>query len=265
MVKKFLSRMNAREFNAASLYVYPGDYAKLSLYTDVLEKNPDTFLKLKDKQNVKKNGIKGVVVEFQCLNATPYYRNYMKSIGLWNSSDIIRDTIFIRETSKGDKLSFEWADIEGENIKLASIRDETIKSMNIRAGMGTKYPVVGQLDYGNSVIIDDYSENPEWVKCFAIDELCNPVNGYIYRNSLTINQEFFPLGIFDSMGLLVAVIIVVVLGFIVVYGHAIIAALFSIPVAGWLLGAGLIIGLLYSIYQLIEKILFELFIINLPF
>ena len=265
MIKKFLSRMNAREFNAASLYIYPGDYAKLSLYTDVLEKNPDTFLKLANKQNVKINGIKGVVVEFQCLNDTPYYRNYMKSIGLWNPSGVIKDTIFIRETSKGDKLSFDWASIEGENIKLASIRDETINSMNIRSGMGTKYPVVGQLDYGNSVIIDDYSENPEWVKCFTIDELCKPVNGYIYRNSLAINQEFFPLNIFDSMGLLVAVIIVVVLGFIVVYGHAIIGALFGIPIVGWLLGAGLILGLLYTIYQLIEKILFELFIINLPF
>lgn len=47
MVEKFLSRINAREFNASSLYIYPGDHAKLRLYAEVLEKNPNTFLKLK--------------------------------------------------------------------------------------------------------------------------------------------------------------------------------------------------------------------------
>lgn len=264
-VKKFLSRMNAREFNAASLYIYPGDYAKLSLYTDVLRKNSNTFLKLANKRNIKINGTKGVAVEFQCLNTTPYYRNYMESLGLLTSSGMIRDTFLVRQTTKGKKLSFDWARIKGENLELASIRDTTIHSMNIRSGMGIQYPVVGQLESGRSVIIDNYSENPEWVKCFTIDDHCNPIEGYIYRNSLSIEQEFFPLGLFESFGLLVAVVILVVLGFVVVYGHALIQALFSIPWLGWLLAVGLILGLLYTIYQLLEKILFELFIINLPY
>ena len=233
-VKKFLSRMNAREFNAASLY---------------------TFLKLANKRNIKINGTKGVAVEFQCLNTTPYYRNYMESLGLLTSSGMIRDTFLVRQTTKGKKLSFDWARIKGENLELASIRDTTIHSMNIRSGMGIQYPVVGQLESGRSVIIDNYSENPEWVKCFTIDDHCNPIEGYIYRNSLSIEQEFFPLGLFESFGLLVAVVIL----------HALIQALFSIPWLGWLLAVGLILGLLYTIYQLLEKILFELFIINLPY
>lgn len=257
--------MNAREFNAASLYIYPGDYAKLSLYTDVLRKNPNTFLKLANKRNIKINGTKGVAVEFQCLNTTPYYRNYMESLGLLTSSGMIRDTFLVRQTTKGKKLSFDWARIKGENLELASIRDTTIHSMNIRSGMGIQYPVVGQLESGRSVIIDNFSENPEWVKCFTIDDHCNPIEGYIYRNSLSIEQEFFPLGLFESFGLLVAVVILVVLGFVVVYGHALIQALFSISWLGWLLAVGLILGLLYTIYQLLEKILFELFIINLPY
>lgn len=257
--------MNAREYNAASLYVYPGDHAKLSLYTNVLEKNPDTFLEINDKKNININGLKGVVVEFRCINPTPYYRNYMEALGLWQSSEIIKDTIFIRKTAKGKKLSFEWSGIEGENLELAEIRDTTIHTMNIRAGMGTQYPIVGQLKSQQTIIIDDYSENPHWVKCFTIDDRCNPVEGYIYRNSLSTTQEFFPLGFFESFGLLVAIIVLVVLGFIVVYGHAIIGALFGIPWVGWLLAVGLILGLLYTVYQLLEKILFELFIINLPF
>ena len=73
------------------------------------------------------------------------------------------------------------------------------------------------------------------------------------------------MDLFESFGLLVAVVILVVLGFVVVYGHALIQALFSIPLLGWLLAVGLILGLLYTIYQLLEKILFELFIINLPY
>lgn len=272
MVEKFLSRINAREINASSLYIYPGDHAKLRLYADMLEKSPNTYMKLLDKRDVEVGSQKGVVVELECVNPTPYFYNYMESLHLLRPSSesssgvVLVDTLFIKETADGERLSFDWANIDGENLELAKIRDSTIKAVNIREGMGVNYPVVGHLKTGGNVIIDGYSENKNWVKCFTIDEQCKPVDGYINRNLLSSTDSvFFPLGLFDSMGLLVAIVVFVVLGFILVFGHSVIASLFHIPVWGWLLSVALVLLLIYTFYQLIEKILFELFIINLPF
>ena len=39
----------------------------------------------------------------------------------------------------------------------------------------------------------------------------------------------------------------------------------AIPVGGIIIVVGCILGLLYTVYQLLEKILFEMFIINLPY
>jgi hypothetical protein len=40
-IQKFISRVNAGEINAASKYIYPGDYAKLQLYKEILNKTPN--------------------------------------------------------------------------------------------------------------------------------------------------------------------------------------------------------------------------------
>ena len=80
MVKKFLSRINAREINASSLYIYPGDHAKLRLYADMLEKSPNTYMKLLDKRDVEVGNQKGVVVELECVNPTPYFYNYKEGL-----------------------------------------------------------------------------------------------------------------------------------------------------------------------------------------
>ena len=257
--------MNAREINAASVYIYPGDHPRLSIYADVLEKNPNLFLKLHSKHNVVVDGVKGVTVEFECVNATPYYRNYMGKLGLLQPSGMIVDTLFIRETNDGEKLTFNWAPIEGENLKLATIRDSTVRVMNIRAGQNTDAPIIGKVEHKDRIIINDYPATSDWVKCFTIDDDCNVVQGYVYRKSLGANEsEFFSLSIFDSIGLLVAVTLFAVFGVFVYLLRGIIEALFQTPVT-WIFAVLLILLLLYTAYQLLEKILFELFIINLPY
>lgn len=259
--------MNAREINAASLYIYPGDHPRLSIYADVLAKNPNLFLKLVDKQNIEKDGMKGVAIELECVNTTPYYRNYMERLNLLKPDGHIRDTLYIRETNNGEKLSFNWAPIMGENLKLAAIADSTINSMNIRSGRGLEYSPIGTLDKKGSVIINDYPADAQWVPCFTIDDNCRVVTGYIYRPSLSAkDSEFFNLNIFDSMGLLVAVVVFVAIGLILVFLSSFVEAIVSgIPFIGWFILVGLILGVLYTAYQLLEKILFELFIINLPY
>lgn len=265
-VKKFLSRMNAREINAASTYIYPGDHPRLSIYADVLEKNPNTFLKLVNKSNIEKDGQKGVAVEFECINTTPYYRNYMERLHLLHPDGHLYDTIYIRETNNGKKLSFNWAPISGENLKLAKIQDSTINSMNIRSGRGQAYAAIGTLDKNGSVIINDYPADAQWVPCFTIDENCCVVRGYIYRASLSAqDSEYFSLNIFDSMSLVVAVLVFVVIGVVFVAIGAFSEALFQGGGLSWIFIVVMILGLLYVAYELLEKILFELFIINLPY
>jgi lipoprotein len=264
-VKKFLSRINAREINAASMYIYPGDHPKLSIYADVLEKNPNLFLKLHSKHNIIIDGKKGVAVELECVNSTPYYRNYMEKLGLLQSSGMIVDTLFIRETTDGEKLTFNWAPIEGENLKLATIRDSTVRVMNIRAGKSSNAPIIGKLENKDKIIINDYPATADWVRCFTIDENCNVVRGYVYRKSLGANEsEFFNIGIFDSIGLLIAIALLAIVGAFFYLLRSVVE-IFSQSPAGWIFAIILLLLLLYTAYQLLEKILFELFIINLPY
>ena len=74
------------------------------------------------------------------------------------------------------------------------------------------------------------------------------------------------MGIFDSMGLILALIIIIVIAVPVYFLGSIAQSILSLnPLLGVVICIGLILGVLYVIYQLLEKILFELFIINLPY
>lgn len=266
-VKKFISRVNAREINAASKYIYPGDYAKLQLYTEVLEKTPNMFMKLRKKNNIKHDGRKGVRVEIEIINPSPYYLNYLKRMNLLDLSGQVVDTIYIRETNNGRKISFNWAQIEGENLKLATVKTiSKDQSVNIYSEMGTGYSVIHKVHNGQNIIINDYSEDPKWIQCFATDSLCNTVEGYIDRSAImSVEPEFFPLSIFDSLNVALAFIILLVVSAIPLFLMSIVDVFTQKGAVGCLILVAPILGCLYVIYQLLENILFELFIINLPY
>ena len=64
--------------------------------------------------------------------------------------------------------------------------------------------------------------------------------------------------------ILVALIIIVIICVPLFYLRGIVESLFQSGCVGMGACVILVLGLIYVIYQLIEKILFELFIINLP-
>ncbi|MDR2805996.1 MAG: hypothetical protein LBB85_10265 [Dysgonamonadaceae bacterium] len=272
-MKKFIKRINANEVNAASKYIYPADQAGLYFFKEeVLEKTPNLFLKVIEKENIIINGQKGVVVKIECENVSPFFENYMHNLNMLDNDKCIVDTIFVRETAKGNKITFDWTKIRGENLCLASIdrKQENLAnkvfSLNIRSGKSEKNDIIGTLTMDKKIVIDEYSEDPNWVQCFTIDHKCDIVQGYIKKSpALKKNFLFFSLGIFDGLSLLIAVIILVVIAFPIVYLGSIVQALWSIPMIGIFLCIGLILGLIYTVYQLIENILFELFLINLPY
>ena len=115
------------------------------------------------------------------------------------------------------------------------------------------------------IVIDESSDDPDWVRCFTVDFTCNIVQGFIRKSpALVENSLFFSLGIFDGLGLLVALIVLVVVAIPILFIGNVAMAIKSIPVVGIFLCVGIILGLLYTVYRLLENILFELFLINLP-
>ena len=269
LIKKFIKRVNAKEVNAASKYIYPADHASLYFFNEeVLKKTPNLLLKIIEKENVMVDGEKGVAVKIECKNISQFFVNYMNNLNMLDDDNCIVDTIFVKETSKGDKITFSWAKIQGENLYLASIDEEqkNISSLNIRSGKSEQSDIIGKLDMDKKIVIDEYSENPDWVQCFTIDHTCNIVQGYIKKSpALEQNSLFFSLGIFDGLSLLIAMIILVVIAFPILYISSIIQALLNIPGGGIIACVALILGLIYTVYQLLENILFELFLINLPY
>jgi len=105
-----------------------------------------------------------------------------------------------------------------------------------------------------------------WVQCFTIDHKCNIVQGYIKKDSvLQQNSLFFSLGIFEGLSLLIAVIILVIIAFPLIYLRSIVDALFARGIYGIIFCIALILGLIGVVYLLLENILYELFLINLPY
>jgi len=382
MVKKFIGRQNAREFNAASKYIYPADHASLYFFDhEVLSRAPNLLLKIVEKQNITIDGQKGVVVKLECKNVSQFFINYMQNLNKIDRNNCIVDTIFIKETRNGKKITFSWTTIKGENLFLASIdKKSSLQELNIylkgnneektndkveqkiitkkvsptkrrkdfddddvmyvvteshvekqqepitqkmddvekRDGfteiekidemeaienekvkvtanqdaftgdinnengsenlkkennaiptnsfLVNKGNIIGKLIKGNNIVIDAYSEDPEWVQCFTIDHTCKIVKGYIKKDPAIVqNSLFFSLGIFEGLSLLIAVIILVVIAFPIIYIGSIVDALFDRGLQGIIICVALILGLIATIYMLLENILFELFLINLPF
>jgi len=260
--------MNAKEVNAASKYIYPADHASLYFFNEeVFSRTPNLLLKLKKKENIMVDGEKGVVVKFECKNVSQFFVNYMQNLNMLDINNCIVDTILVKETGEGKKITFNWAKIKGENLYLASIKAEQDKTSSfIYSNKSEKSDILGELKGGKKIVIDGYSEDAEWVQCFTIDHTCRILQGYMKKNSAkSYDSLFFSLGIFEGLSLLIAFIILVVIAFPLIY----IGSLFDLVfgrggIIGIVIGVALILGLIGVAYLLLENILYELFLIKLP-
>ncbi|MDR2027271.1 MAG: hypothetical protein LBQ01_06920 [Prevotellaceae bacterium] len=206
-------------------------------------------------------------MKFECKNTSPFFENYMHNLNMLDNDNRIVDTILVKETGNGSRITFDWAKVRGENLYLASISGQSqVSSLTIHSGKSEKNDTIGKLIRNKRIVIDEYSDDPDWVQCFTIDHKCNIVQGYIKKSpAMEKSFLFFNLGIFDSLSLLVTMIILVIIAFPIFYIGSIVQALLNIPSIGIFICIGLILGLVYTVYQLLENILFELFLINLPY
>lgn len=263
MLKKFVSRLNAREYNASSVYIYGEDQSQLAFFTkEVMGKNKHAFLKVDECDY--DNDRKSLSVNFKWKNANETLRNYFKNIGHPLAEDgSIAETLKVVETTDGDKLSFNWGlpHTTGNNLLMAGVHSESngIKSVNIRKTPNGK--VIGELRKDNKILADKSDIQGGSYSVYWVDDNGNISQGFIKAKLLNLTEEpYFNIGIFDSIGLFVALIIAVVILLPLFW----IKSLFSNPALA-LIGIGLFLTCLYIFYQCVEKIVFDLFLINLPY
>lgn len=263
-LKKFVSRFNAKEYACASTYIYPDDRMQLAFFAnEVRKKVPNAFIEIEDSET--KDGY--LVAKLKWKNANEFLRSYFANIGKpLSETDVLIDTIRVKETLDGDCFSFDWGspDLNTEKMKMASITEENVERMNIRAGAGTGSRIIGKLEKGDNILIED--DGKGWSRCYQVNNESKVQAGYIYTANMSVKESaFFSLGIFDSMSLLVALIIIVAICVPLFFLRGVVESIMNSGCVGMSACVLLLLCLIYVIYQLIEKVLFELFIINLPY
>jgi hypothetical protein len=230
---------------------------------EVRKKVPNAFIEIEESETEDNY----VVAKLKWKNANDFLRNYFAHIGKpLDEEDVLIDTLRIKETMEGDCFSFDWGspELNTEKLRLASISAENVERMNIRAGAGQGSRIIGKLEKGDDILIED--DGKGWSRCYLVNDNSQVQRGYIYTANMSVKESaFFTLGIFDSMGLLVALIVIVVICVPLFFLRGIVESIMQSGSGGMGACVILLLGLLYVIYQLIEKILFELFVINLPY
>lgn len=266
-LKKFINRLNHHEYTSSSGYIYEEDLPQLAFFTkQVMDKCPNAFVEIKDWQ-VKETSenVQYLEVKFRWVNCNTILRNYFAQINKpLDSDDCFYDNIKVVKTVGGDKLSFSWglSNIDNSKLCVGSIANTDIKRMNIRKSPSMKSSIISKLESGDKIIIDNVQRNHTWAKTYVVDEEGFVQKGYVYNKyiSQTSNVYFNP-GIFDSMGIFVLFVIAA----IILLPLLAIRSLFDYGLLGAAIALMLIVGCLYVFYQCIEKICFELLLINLPY
>lgn len=270
MLKKFVSRFNAEEYPSAASYVYPGDRMNVAFFAkEVKELAPHTFIKLEDYDSEGSGDNRYIRATFKWENTTPALLNYFKSIG--HSLDKEgRETVNlkIRDTNDGKTIMFPWGipSVLPENLWIATKKDGDSQKAPIQlySEPSSKAKVVGNTT--EDLIVGD-ENGTGWRPAYKVTKNGNITTYYIDKQSgLDLDRTaYFHLGIFDSVGVIVALVILIVIVAPFFLLRGVFESIFSSSIYGPFIVVALILLALYVVYQLLEQILFELFIINLPY
>ena len=265
-IKKAFNRLNSRETAAASKYIWPED--QKNLYTFEQRFLSDNELLSLDIETIQKLNNESYKVTLNCNNCKEELITYFTNKGNLVSETKIEDTIYIKNANGKEYVTFDWDLNEktiSNNIKLSTILTE---KLNLRAGPGKRYDVVGQLEKGDELLMDDNYNNSNWRKGIYFEKNSSIKEVY-FSSQLTDRKEisFFTLNWADSFG----IVVISILGLIVLF--VVYPLLFSALFRAGGEGAGtfalilfvVLLVAVYFTYQIIETAIFELFLINLPF
>lgn len=121
--------------------------------------------------------------------------------------------------------------------------------------------------FEDPVIVGEESADG-WFRIYEVDKNGAMTYSYLKNDPVisTDSSAFFHIGLLDSLGLVVAIIvIVVVIAIVFILCGPLSSIINGIPWAGPIILICLVLGGIYIIYQMLEKIMFEMFIINLPY
>ena len=267
MEKKMLSRLSANEIEAASGYIYPEDQAAFAFFVDeVLPLCDNVYFEAEKIETERNIDGKTLQIRYRIHNYNKSIINYFHSIGKNITPDgMMMDTVRVVSTKEGDKISFSWGipNVNNANLRWARLpEDATIESMNVRIAPNKKATIIGSLQKGQRLMIDNASSADGWVHAYWLYNDGTCAHGYIKADSLTITKHStYSPSIFDSFVFLLSVLVISVL-----------FAVFLLPMlfeSGgcilWCVSIFIILGLIYVVYEFFEKLLFELFIINIPY
>jgi hypothetical protein len=265
-IKKTFIRLNSGETSAASKYIWPED--QKNLYTFEQRFLSENELLSLDVETIQKLNNESYKVTLNCSNCNEELITYFTNKGNLVSETKIEDTIYIKNANGKEYVTFDWNLNEktiSNNIKLSTILTE---KLNLRAGPGKRFDVVGQLEKGDELLMDDNYDNSNWRKGIYFEKNSSIKEVY-FSSQLTDRKEisFFTLNWADSMG----IVVISILGLIVLF--VVYPLLFSALFRAGGEGAGtfalilfvVLLVAVYFTYQIIETAVFELFMINLPF
>ena len=265
-IKKTYLRLNDGETAAASKYIWLED--QKNLYTFEQRFLSDNELLSLDIETIQKLNNESYKVTLNCNNCNEELITYFTNKGNLVSETKIEDTIYIKNANGKEYVTFDWDLNEktiSNNIKLSTILTE---KLNLRAGPGKQFNVVGQLEKGDELLMDDNYDNSNWRKGIYFEKNSSIKEVY-FSTQLTDRKEisFFTLNWADSFG----IVVISILGLIVLFVFY--PLLFSALFRAGGEGAGtfalilfvVLLVAVYFTYQIIETAVFELFLVNLPF
>jgi uncharacterized protein YgiM (DUF1202 family) len=265
-VKKFFKRLNAREVNSAASYIISDDQANLYYFNNQYWSGNGSDFEILEMERQMIGEKSCVIVKMKCNNCSEDLLTYFKNKKVLKE-DIITDTIFVKKINGDKYLTFDLGGYDPQLSKVLRVAQAKSNSVNIRSGPGIGYSIISTLKKSDEVTIDDGFINSEWRKCIFADEKGELTVGYI-ASSLTEIQDvsYFQLGWFGKLGLLGASIIALVV--LIVVFPLMLTTIFRTAEDNAVFALILFVVLIAIVlltYEIIEGVLFELFLINLPF
>lgn len=267
-IKKFLSRLNARELDSSSEYVWPKDHSKLYVFNQRFVKDNELMsFELEDCNSFENNGSMSYFVKLKCNNPNNATIDYFKSIGKYRDGFII-DTIQIKNAHNKEYISFNWGWDTSYNSFEAKCYKITNQSVELKEKPKSKSHRVAVIEIGEEVIVDINFDDENWNKGFIIGDNGVIKSGYFKKENANLTEvKFFTLSWFASISIIyISLLAIVVLA--IIY-PLLFSALFRAGGSGAMDFAFKLFALLVIIsiivYQIIERALFEWFIINLPY
>lgn len=190
-----------------------------------------------------------------------------RAIGIAGLKNKIARTTHIPTTRGGlerkiGRLSFDWCKISGDNLLFVSISSPS----KIRKEPSMQAELVTSLSCYVTGVSDRNDMANGFVKCFFFSS-GEMVSGYVPQQNVSAqknNTPFYALTWWQYVGILFGIVLFigVAVPFFLLRSAI---EVFSGSPQSWIVILGAILGVLYCLYQLLEMLLFELFLINLPY